>query len=287
MISNLNKSNNLENMINLNDSKNSKSDSDIQIIKDTQLTLDSNLEDFLDCDVKDLDIFLENNKMTLKKKYIRKNNEEFMFISNNNTDNNDKILNFFRSLIYVKKNDRYILLNYTYSNIKIYSEKDYTNNIIKLNKDDELYEGFEGTTISCFNYNDIWYYTTTKCIDMFESYFHDKMSYGNMFMEILGCENLNNFEDMMDKNNNYYFIIIHHKNKNLVDYTLKFGKNYKKIIYIGSKNKLSMIENENDNFSNKFMDKGYINLIDYKTTKINKNQLNQLDFRYNNYNGLL
>ena len=76
MISNLNKSNNLENMINLNDSKNSKSDSDIQIIKDTQLTLDSNLEDFLDCDVKDLDIFLENNKMTLKKKYIRKNNED-------------------------------------------------------------------------------------------------------------------------------------------------------------------------------------------------------------------
>ena len=84
----------------------------------------------------------------------------------------------FRSVIYVADGDSYKMINYTYNNIS-YETK------LNVNENVEIYDSYDGTNITVFNWNNIWYYSTTKCLNMFESKFNNDVSHGDMFIDTL------------------------------------------------------------------------------------------------------
>ena len=89
---------------------------------------------------------------------------------------------------------------------------------------------YEGTFISIFNNNDIWYMSTRKSIQNQDSEL--KCLHYDMFIDILKLNNYENFNDFcktLDKNHSYYYTLIHHANKNVIDYTDLFGNNYMKL----------------------------------------------------------
>jgi len=186
-------------------------------------------EDFLCCECELLDNFLEQNKNILYKKNINMNNVEFIIVYNikNIEYDNDDLISMFRSVIYVKLENKYKIINYTYNNLK------YITTIPYLKKEDEIYESYEGTNVVVFNYNNIWYYATSKCLNMFESKFNSTLTHGDMFKEII--VDLDEFEKNLNKEYNYNFLIIHHKNKFINEYNELFGNNYKKLVFTNAK----------------------------------------------------
>jgi hypothetical protein len=88
----------------------------------------------------------------------------------------------FRSIIYVCDGNNYKMINYTYNNISYETKVPET----ILNQENvEIYDSYDGTNITVFNWNNNWYYATTKCLNMFESKFNSEMSHGNMFIDAL------------------------------------------------------------------------------------------------------
>jgi len=91
----------------------------------------------------------------------------------------------FRSVIYVKYityngievNYKYKMINYTYNNVSYNTKIPFTN--------EDIYESYDGTNIVVFNWNNCWYYSTSKCLNMFESNFNSTISFGDMFLEAL------------------------------------------------------------------------------------------------------
>jgi hypothetical protein len=93
-------------------------------------------------------------------------------------------------------------------------------------------ECFEGTLLSVFHHNDKWYVSTRRCLDSNESLFNNEHSHFKMFEEVIraaGFDTFQQYSENLDKSNSYYFILIHHLNKHLIDYTDRFGPEYKKL----------------------------------------------------------
>jgi hypothetical protein len=51
-----------------------------------------------------------------------------------------------------------------------------------------------------------------------------------MFLETVGDVSV--FESKLQKDKSYYFVLVHHENKIFVDYTEKFGSEYKKLFLL-------------------------------------------------------
>lgn len=99
------------------------------------------------------------------------------------------------------------------------------------NTEMKITQCYEGTLMTLFYNKNKWYLSTRRCLDSNESMWNNSTHY-NMFMEVLnedGYETLDMFTDKLNKQYCYNFILIHHMNKNIVDYTNKFGEEYKKI----------------------------------------------------------
>ena len=117
----------------------------------------------------------------------------------------------------------------------------------------KVYECFEGTLMSLFHHKDKWFLSTRRCLDSKKSVWNNNSHY-DLFIEVLnteGYENLEQFTEKLDNSYCYNFILIHHKNNNIVDYSSRFGENYKKLClaFIRKKDDLSEIEyNEMNNF---------------------------------------
>lgn len=93
-------------------------------------------------------------------------------------------------------------------------------------------ECFEGTLLSVFNYNNKWYVSTRRCLDSNESKFNPDESHFHMFEEVLrsaGYESFQQYSEKLNPEFSYYFVLIHHKNKHVIDYTERFGAEYKKL----------------------------------------------------------
>lgn len=138
------------------------------------------------------------------------------------------------------------------------------NNIIS--ETDKYQEAYDGTMITVYNYGDEWHFGTTSCPDANSSRFsHPTKKHGNMLDEILmtyytqhfSQEELtlsdNNtiskklrelFTSNLDSNIAYEFVVIHYDNKHIIDYTNDLGMNYKVLIHINSKNRLSLLEED-------------------------------------------
>jgi hypothetical protein len=70
----------------------------------------------------------------------------------------------------------------------------------------------DGTIIRLYNYNDIWYTSTTKCIDASMSYWSSSKSFNELFWELFNKKHLEN----LDKNSTYFFILLHKENRMVI-----------------------------------------------------------------------
>jgi len=137
-------------------------------------------------------------------------------------------------------NSRSIVLNLTDESYKIVA---YTHPIIDYNNsskmeeltDKQFVECYEGTLLSVYFSNDKWNYSTRKCVDSKDSYWSyngkvSEKSHYDMFLETVGDVSV--FESKLQKDKSYYFVLVHHENKIFVDYTEKFGSEYKKLFLL-------------------------------------------------------
>jgi hypothetical protein len=98
----------------------------------------------------------------------------------------------------------------------------------------EIFQCYEGSLLSLFNYNSKWYLSSRRCLDS-ENSIVNEVSHYKMFMDVLnedGYATLNDFTKYLDIQYSYHFVLIHHSNRNIVNYEKLFGKNYKKLCFI-------------------------------------------------------
>ena len=154
----------------------------------------------------------------------------------------------------------------TYAN-SIPERIDYMNYINTVySQDDRIYEAYDGTIITVYNYKNEWYFGTSSCPDANSSKFsHPTKKHGNMFDEILfkyykehfTAEELsaltaeevsltlrNLFVQNLDANMAYEFLIVHHENKHIIDYTGLLGNDYMDMFHINTKHRNTLIEND-------------------------------------------
>jgi hypothetical protein len=143
------------------------------------------------------------------------------------TPTKEELFNKTRSLVLTSQDGKYKIVAFTHPVV------DY-NNLGKLVgfSDKQFVECYEGTLISVYYCNDKWNYSTRKCLDASDSHWayngkHSTKSHFDMFVESLGST-VDVFESKLDKSQSYYFVLVHHENKTFVDYTEKFGSEYKK-----------------------------------------------------------
>jgi hypothetical protein len=110
---------------------------------------------------------------------------------------------------------------------------------------------YEGTVISVYAYNGRWYFSTSSCPSVNASrYVHPTKKHGTMLDETLAqlfpttdADAVRDaFTAMLDENHVYFFILVHHENNHMMDYTNEFGANYKKLIHILTRSKLTQEE---------------------------------------------
>ena len=135
-----------------------------------------------------------------------------------------------------------------------------------VNDADKYQEAYDGTMVTVYNYKDEWYFGTSTCTDInYSKFAHPTKSHGDMFNEILmniysSCfteEEIINSDDTtienklrnlfvsnLDKSIAYEFVLIHHENNHIIDYSEVYGKDYKFIYHINSKNRVSLCEED-------------------------------------------
>ena len=201
-----------------------------------------NITKFIDSlDVKDYDCF----KKTLKSKFKTinfKDNHESLVLINNNFNYNNHLLSDIekecRSIILDKRTLEIIC--YTYDDI-IYNENAQNFLIENDHLTKEIYESYEGTQINIYHHDDEWYISTRRCIDSKKSIWNNNKSFYELFLDCLD-DTFDEFISYLNEDNIYSFVIIHHENKNLIDYTYKFGPEYKEIIHIMTRRKNDLYE---------------------------------------------
>ncbi|VVU95224.1 hypothetical protein CPAV1605_949 [seawater metagenome] len=96
-----------------------------------------------------------------------------------------------------------------------------------------IFQCYEGSLLAVFNFNGKWFVTTRKCLDSKKSTWKGDKSHYSMFLEAVedsGINDIDEFTNKLNPSHCYYFILLHHENINVVDYSKKFGENYKKLV---------------------------------------------------------
>ena len=130
---------------------------------------------------------------------------------------------------------------------------------------DKCYEAYDGTIITVYNYKNQWYFGTSSCPDANSSKFsHPTKTHGKMFDEVLygfysksqeTAEMLAHiqpedvsetlramFVSNLNPEHAYEFVLIHYDNKHIIDYTDMLGENYKELVHINTKNRITLEE---------------------------------------------
>ena len=138
-----------------------------------------------------------------------------------------------RSVI-INKNDLKII-SYSYP-IILYNDYVSLTNCEIMKDKRYITECIEGTILTMYYYENKWMLSTRKCIDASKSCWRKNKSHFDLFKESIEID-WDTFCDVHDTNYIYTYILVHHKNIQLIDYTKKYGENYKKVI-------LSLIRNK-------------------------------------------
>jgi hypothetical protein len=212
------------------------------------------------------------------KKIVVIDDNEFVFVFNkkNYDYDNQDLISMFRSVLYVKEGDKYKIINYTYNNLV------FNTNVI-YNQD--IYESYEGSNITLFNYKNEWYYSTSKSVEKLNKLniidvINTNVGFGRMILETFDNkkENINLFQDIMNKEYNYNYILVNYNNKFIHDYTDIFGLSYTKLIFTDCKNQETQLPLEDENYNNLIKEniifKNIIkpNKIDFKKVNLNNNE---------------
>ena len=136
----------------------------------------------------------------------------------------------------------------------------------------EVYVCYEGSLISVFNHNDVWYAASRRNIHTEESEEPSSGQY-SMFLEALKCDGYDTFSkftDCLDSKYTYHFVLIHHKNENVVSYEQAFGPEYKKLCFIFARDKVTQTEIRAEDVDNTFVSENiflpkYISEEDFQT----------------------
>jgi hypothetical protein len=134
----------------------------------------------------------------------------------------------------------------------------------------EVYVCYEGSLISVFNHNDVWYVASRRNIYTGDS---EQIGQFQMFMEALngdGYDTLNKFTNCLNSKYTYHFVLIHHKNENVVSYDQAFGPEYKKLCFIFARDKNTHVEIRAEDVENTFVSENiflpkYISDEDFQT----------------------
>ena len=135
----------------------------------------------------------------------------------------------------------------------------------KISNNIEKFKCYEGTLLSLFKHKNRWYLSTRRNLDSKDSIWNN-VSYYDLFLDVIDNDNiksLDEFVDNLDESYCYYFILIHHMNKNIVDYSSKFGNDYKKLClaFVRKKNDLSEIDLTNIESENSDIDNSLLNSV--------------------------
>jgi len=106
-------------------------------------------------------------------------------------------------------------------------------------KDKKITEAYEGTLINMFYHNNEWNISTTSVIDANECHWKSDKSILDLVKECFS-ENENQWRNFCAKHNPekiYLYTLIHHENIHLIDYSYKFGSEYKKLNFVLMRNK--------------------------------------------------
>ena len=76
----------------------------------------------------------------------------------------------------------------------------------------KIYDAYEGTTINVFNHNSVWYFSTKRKLNMFESKFAKQRNHGEMVTDIISIDQM---KQILDTNFTYHFVLVHSDNSHL------------------------------------------------------------------------
>ena len=236
---------------------------------------------YLNCSEELINELLEQNKNQIMKKVVNIDDNEFIFVFNkkNYDYDNQDLISMFRSVLYVKEGDKYKIINYTYNNLV------YNTNIIY---GQDIYESYEGSNITLFNYKNEWYYNTSKNLIKLQNLdTTNNIFFGKMILETFDNkkENINQFLDIMNKEYNYNFILVNYNNKFIHDYTDVFGLSYTKLIFTDCKNQQTQIPLEDENFNN--LMKEFKNIIKPNKVDLKKVNLSNNEYVIKKYDGFI
>ena len=207
------------------------------------------INEYINKNASNIDLFKKNlySKGILSKDYPDEN--LILLYNKYNNENKNPIEMECRSIILDRNS--FEIICYT-CNTPISNTKALNYILEQKNQKKEIYNCYEGTLMSLFYHNDKWFLSTRRCLDSKKSIINN-ISHYDMFLEVLKEDGYEMFDDFTKNLNNkycYYFILINHKNINLVDYTSKFGSDYKKLCLAFIRNKESQNEidllNENN-----------------------------------------
>lgn len=117
----------------------------------------------------------------------------------------------------------------------------------------------DGTIIRLYNYNNIWYTATTRCIDANNSFWTSKKNFDTMFWEIFDSSLL----PTLDKNFTYIFVLLHKENRIVVKHNVNM------LVYISRINNTSHHEDYSNQFKNVYGIKRskIVDTTDFLTTR--------------------
>lgn len=206
----------------------------------------------------------DKNFDSLKKKLFELSNNlnvntekdsDLAIISNNFSKNNINKTDLekeCRSVI-LNKNDLSVVC-YTHDNL--YYNEDAKNFLLNndISKTRRIYECFEGTLLTVYNYENKWRVSTRKCLRADVSFWSSNKTHYDMFLESLD----NTFEEFtkcLNKDNYYMFVLVHYDNKNIVDYSYVFkDENYKKVVHVMTRENDTHMETEDEETNKKLTD---------------------------------
>ena len=98
----------------------------------------------------------------------------------------------------------------------------------------------DGTMIRLYNYNGIWYTSTTRCIDARKSYWTSTKNFDELFWDVFDKELLST----LDKDYTYVFVLLHKENRIVVRHKINM------LVYISRINNETYVEDYTQQFNN-------------------------------------
>lgn len=189
--------------------------------------------------------FLKDNNITnveLLKEFIGKEQYKLKFkedsnliliFNDNNSNLQEELVRFFNGVIIDKETLKIIC--YTFD--KCFEENNINENLF--GKNIKIQPVYEGTLIRAYFYNNKWNLSTKKMINAHNAKWASDKSFGDMFNEIIGIDNLNNETYFNNKDYCYSFLMGHVENN-----IIQNNSNY--IIHL---NTVDLVNNSEVNFS--------------------------------------